>query len=155
MRLTILALFLCTSSMAICQSFPKPPAKSGTQAKSIVEPGRRFSDLSPNWLTSPTMPVQTNPGASSGWNSPQRDWKINPQQPLSLPGEQPFGKILIARNEHPDPQVPNPKVQPIPTQWPKAKVEPIPTKLPNFKLLPIAPQTGSPVLQAPTRGELK
>jgi hypothetical protein len=46
----------------------------------------------------------------------------------------------MAQNEHPDPQLPNPKVQPIPTQWPKAKTEPIPTQLPNFKLLPIAPK---------------
>lgn len=156
MRQTILALFLCTSSMAICQSFPQPPANSGTQAKSIIEPGSRFSHFSQNWLTSPTMPVQTDPGVSSAWNTPQRSWKINPQQPFSLPGEQPFGKILITRNEHPGPQLPNPKVQPIPTQWPNAKVEPIPTQWPNFELLPIATQPGSPVmLQAPTRGELK
>ena len=138
MRRTILALSLCASSLAICQSIPQPKAKSETQAKPIVEPGSRFSNLSPNWLTSPTMPVQNNPVASSAWNTPQRNWKINPQQPLSLPGGQQFGKFLMAQNEHPDPQLPNPKVQPIPTQWPKAKAEPIPTQLPNFKLLPIA-----------------
>jgi hypothetical protein len=153
MRRTILALFLCVSSMAICQSIPQPPANSG---KSIVEPGSRFRDFSPNWLTPPTIPAQTDPGASPAWNTPQRNWKINPQEPLSLPGEQPFGTILIARNEHAGPQLPNPKLQPIPTQWPNAKMEPIPTQWPKFKLLPIATQAGSPVmLQAPARGESK
>jgi hypothetical protein len=153
MRRTILALLLCASSMAICQSIPQPPANSG---KPIGEPGSRFRDFSPNWLTPPTMPAQTAPGGSPAWNSSQRNWKINPQQPLSLPGEQPFGKVLMARNEHLDSQLPNPKVQPIPTQWPNAKVEPIPTQWPNFKLLPIATQTGSPVmLQAPVRSESK
>jgi hypothetical protein len=153
MRRTILALLLCTSSMAICQSIPQPPANSG---KSMVEPGSRFRNLSQNWLTSPTTPVQTDPGVSSAWNTPQRNWKINPQQPWSLPGGQQFGKTLMARNERPDPQVPNPKVQPIPTQWPNAKMEPIPTQWPNSKLLPIATQAGSPVmLQAPTYGTSK
>jgi hypothetical protein len=143
--------------MAICQSIPQPQANSGTQAKPIVERGAsRFRNLSQNWITGPTMPVQTNPGASSAWNTPQRSWKINPQQPLSLPGGQPFGKSLMARNEHPDPQLRNPKLQPIPTQWPNAKMEPIPTQWPNSKLLPIATQAGSPVmLQAPTNGKSK
>lgn len=153
MRRTILALFFCTSSMAICQSIPQPPANSG---KSIVEPGNRFGGLSQNWLTGPTMRDQTGPGASPGWNTPQRNWKINPQQPLYLPGGQPFGKTLMARNEHPDPQLPSPKLQPIPTQWPNAKMEPIPTQWPNFKMLPIAAQAGSPVmLQTPTYGKSK
>jgi hypothetical protein len=102
------------------------------------------------------MPVQTDPGVSPGWNSSQRNWKINPQQPFSLPGEQPFGKTLMARNERSDPQLRNPKVQPIPTQWPNAKMEPIPTQWPDFKLLPIAAQAGSPVmLQVPTYGKSK
>jgi hypothetical protein len=153
MRRTILALLLCVSSMAICQSIPQPPANSG---KSIVEPGSRFRDFSPNWLTPPTKPAQTAPGGSPAWNSSQRNWKINPEQPWSLPGGQQFGMTLIARNEHPDLQLPTPKVQPIPTQWPNAKVEPIPTRWPDFKLLAIATQAGSPVmLQAPTRGESK
>ena len=153
MRRTILVLFLCTSSMAICQSIRQSSADS---AKAIVEPGSSFSNLSQNWFTRPTTPVQTDPGGSSAWNTPQRNWKINPQQPWSLPGGQQFGKILMARNEHPEPKLPAPKVQPIPTQWPNAKVEPIPTQWPNFKLLPIATQAGSPVmLQAPARGESK
>jgi hypothetical protein len=95
------------------------------------------------------MPVQTDSAQSGARNSPQRDWKINPQQPWSL---QQFGKTLVARNEQPTPQLPASKVQPIPTQWPNAKVEPIPTRWPDFKLLPIAGQGGPPVmLQAPAR----
>jgi hypothetical protein len=146
MRRIILALLLCASPTAISQSIPQPPANSG---KSTVEPGSRFHDFTPNQLTRPTMPVQTDPGTSPGWNSAQRNWKINPQQPWSLPGEQQFGKTLMAQNEHPDPQSLGPKVQPIPTQWPNAKMEPIPTRWPDFKLLPIATQAESPVMLRP------
>ena len=113
MRRTILVLFLCTSSMAICQSIRQSSADS---AKYIVEPGSRFSNLSQNWFTRPTTPVQTDPGGSSAWNTPQRNWKINPQQPWSLPGGQQFGKILMARNEHPEPAVAgfDPRAHPYP-----------------------------------------
>lgn len=79
--------------------------------------------------------------------------KENPKQPLSGIGG---GKMLVARNEQPNPQPPNAKVEPIPTQWPNAKVEPIPTQWPGFKLLPITIKSISPVMQkAPADGDSK
>jgi hypothetical protein len=87
------------------------------------------------------------------WNDPRREWKINPKQPLSGIG---WGEMLVARNEQPNPQPPNAKVEPIPTQWPNAKLEPIPTQWPDFKLLPITIKPISPVmLKAPADGDSK
>ncbi len=157
MRLAILALFLCAGPMAICQSTAPAPANSEKQKQPVAQPWMDFGKLPPHWLTKP-MPVQSDQDVSRGWNDPQRDWKINPLQPLPQSGEQ-FGKMLIAQKDGPDPQLPlsswpNAKVEPIPTQWPNAIVEAIPTQWPNFKLLPI--KSGSPVmLQAPAYGDLK
>src|ERR1700752_4242538 len=110
MRLTILALFLCVGSTAICQSKATAPVNREKQDQLATQPRSNFSPL--------TMPVQSDP---KGWNNAQRDWKINPQQPLSFIGGQPFG-TLVALNDQPHtpPQSgawPNAKVQPIPTQW--------------------------------------
>ena len=86
-------------------------------------------------------------------HNPRREWKINPKQPLSGIG---WRTMLVARNERPNPQPPNAKVEPIPTQWPNAKVEPIPTQWPDFKLAPITIESISPVmLKAPADGDSK
>ena len=99
------------------------------------------------------------PAASRDWNSPQREWKINPRQPLpGIVGRQ-FGKTLLAQNEPLNSQLPlrpfpNAKLEPIPTQWPNAVTEAIPTQWPNFKLLPI--KANPPViLAAPAYGGSK
>jgi hypothetical protein len=111
------------------------------------------------------MPVPSDPDISQLWNNPRREWKINPKQPLSGIG---WGEMLVARNGQPNPQPPNAKVEPIPTQWPNAKVEPIPTQWPNakvepiptqwpdFKLLPITIKSISPMmLKTPAGGDSK
>jgi hypothetical protein len=99
------------------------------------------------------MPVPSDPNISQVWNNPRREWKINPEQPLSGIG---WGTMLVARNQQPNPQPSNAKVEPIPTQWPNAKVEPIPTQWPDFKLLPITIKSISPVMvKAPADGDSK
>jgi hypothetical protein len=141
MRLAILALFMCAGPMAICQSTPPPPANSEKpQGQPVIQPWADFSKLPPNWLSTPTTPIQSDPGVSPGWNNRQRDWRINPQQPLSGSG----WRALIVQNDHPNPQLPNANVEPIPTQWPNAIVEAIPTQWPHSKLLPIAPSPTRP-----------
>jgi hypothetical protein len=98
------------------------------------------------------MPVPV-PNVAGVWNNPRREWKINPKQPLSGIG---WRTMLVARNERPNPQPSNAKVEPIPTQWPNAKVEPIPTQWPDFKLLPITTKSIAPVmLKAPADGDPK
>jgi hypothetical protein len=74
------------------------------------------------------------------------------QQPLSGIG----GKTLMAQNDHPNSQLPNAKVESIPTRWPNAVVEAIPTQWPDSKLLPIATKSNAPVmLQAPASGDFR
>jgi hypothetical protein len=153
MRLAILALFICAGPTAICQSTPPAPVNSEKpQGLPITQPWADFNKLPPTWLSTPNTPIQPDSGVSPAWNKRQRDWKINPQQPLSGIG----GKTLMAQNDHPNPQLPNAKVEPIPTRWPNAIVEPIPTQWPDSKLLPIATKSDAPVmLQAPASGDFR
>lgn len=147
MRLAILTLFMCAGSVAICQSTPPARVNPQIQGQPGISPQTGVTKLPPNWSVTPTMPVPRV------WNDPRREWKINPKQPLSGIG---WGEMLVARNEQPNPQPPNAKVEPIPTQWPNAKLEPIPTQWPDFKLLPITIKPISPVmLKAPADGDSK
>jgi hypothetical protein len=160
MRLTILTLCFCVGSAAICQSAAPTPATPEKQKQPVTQPWMNFNKLPPNWLPTPAAPVPPDPNVSLGRNNAQRDWKMNPQQPLSI-GGQAFGKVLMAQTKSPVAQLPsgswpNAKVEPIPTQWPNAMVEPIPTRWLNDKLLPITAGSGSPVmLHAPTYGDSK
>jgi hypothetical protein len=141
MRLAILALFICAGPMAICQSTPPVPANSEKpQGPPVTQPRADFNQPPPNWLSTPNAPIQSDSGVSPDWNKRQRDWKINPQQPLSGIG----WKTLMTQNDHPNPQLPNLKVEPIPTRWPNAIVEAIPTQWPDSKLLPIQPSPTRP-----------
>jgi hypothetical protein len=153
MQLAILALFMCAGSVAICQSTPPDQVNPQIQGQPAVSPRTGVTKLPPNWNVTPTMPVPSDPNISQVWNNPRREWKINPKQPLSGIG---WGTMLVARNEQPNRQPPNAKVEPIPTQWPNAKVEAIPTQWPDFKLLPITIESISPVmLKAPADGDSK
>ena len=160
MRLTILTLCFCVGSAAIGQSTAATPTSPDKQKQPVTQPWMNFSNLAPNWVPTPPAPVPLDPNVLSGGNKAPRNWKINPQQPLSIGGGQAFGMVLVARTESPDAQLPfsswSAKVEPIPTQWPNAKVEPIPTRWLNDKLLPITSTSGSPVmLHAPTYGVSK
>jgi hypothetical protein len=153
MRLAILALFMCAGSVAICQSTPPVRVSPQIQGQPAISPRTGVTKLPPNWSVTSRMPVPSDPNISQVWNNPRREWKINPKQPLSGIG---WGTMLVARNEQPNPQPPNAKVEPIPTQWPNAKVEPIPTQWPDFKLAPITIESISPVmLKAPADGDSK
>jgi hypothetical protein len=160
MRLTILTLCFCVGSAAIGQSTAATPTAPEKQKQPVTQPWMNFSNLAPNWLPTPAAPVPLDPNVSSRGNKAPRDWKINPQQPLSI-GGQAFGKVLMAQTVSPDAQLPfsswlSAKVEPIPTQWPNAIVEPIPTRWLNDKLLPITSRSGSPVmLHAPAYGDSK
>jgi hypothetical protein len=160
MRLTILTLCFCVASAAICQSTATTPTTPERQKQPATQPWMNFSKLPPNWLPTPAAPVPPHPNVSLDRKNAQRDWKINPQQPLSI-GGQAFGKVLMAQTVSPDAQLPfsswlSAKVEPIPTQWPNAIVEPIPTRWLNDKLLPITSRSGSPVmLHAPAYGDSK
>ena len=153
MRLAILALFMCAGSVAICQSTPAAQVNPRIQDQPAISPRTGVTKLPPNWSVTPAMPVPSDPNISQVWNNPQREWKINPKQPLSSIGG---GTLLVARYEQPHPQSPTARVEPIPTQWPNAKVEPIPTQWPDFNLLPITIESISPVmLKAPAGGDSK
>jgi hypothetical protein len=160
MRLIILTLCFCVGSAAICQSTAPTPTTPEKQKQPVTQPWMNFSKLPPTWFPTPAAPVPPDPNVSSGRNNARRDWKMNPQQPLSI-GGQAFGKVLMAQTESPDAQLPfsswpNAKVEPIPTQWPNAIVEPIPTRWLNDKLLPITAWPGLPaMLQAPAYGVSK
>ena len=160
MRLIILTLCFCVGSAAICQSTAPTPTTPEKQKQPVTQPWMNFSKLPPTWFPTLAAPVPPDPNVSSGRNNAQRDWKMNPQQPLSI-GGQAFGKVLMAQTESPDAQLPfsswpNAKVEPIPTQWPNAIVEPIPTRWLNDKVLPITAWPGSPaMLQAPAYGVSK
>jgi hypothetical protein len=164
MRLTILALCFCLGPVAVCQSTAPITATPKKQNHPATQPWTDFTKLKPDWLKTSAVPVQPDPNVSRGWNNPQRDWKLNLQEPLSTlsnGGQAPWKGVLVAQAEHPDPQLPfgswpNAKVEPIPTQWPKAVIEQIPTQWLNDKLLPIATRSGSPVMwHAPTYGDSK
>jgi hypothetical protein len=153
MRLAILALLMCAGSVAICQSSPPVRVSPQIQGQPGISPQTGVTKLPPNWSVTPTMPVPSDPNISQLWNNPRREWKINPKQPLSGIG---WGEMLVARNGQPNPQPPNAKVEPIPTQWPNAKVEPIPTQWPDFKLLPITIKSISPMMpKTPAGGDSK
>jgi hypothetical protein len=160
MRLTILTLCFCVGSAAICQSTTPTPTTPEEQKQPVTQSWMNFSKLPPNWRPTPAAPVPPDPNVSSGRNKAQRDWKMNPQQPLSI-GGQAFGKVLMAQTESLDAQLPfsswpNAKVEPIPVQWPNAIVELIPTRWLNDKLLPITARSGSPVMMhSPTYGDSK
>lgn len=160
MRLTVLTLCFCVASAAICQSTATTPTTPERQKQPATQPWMNFSKLPPNWLPTPAAPVPPDPNVSLDRKNAQHDWKINPQQPLSM-GGQAFGKVLMAQTEFPVAQLPfsswpNAKVEPIPTQWPNVMVEPIPTRWLNDKLLPITARSGWPVvLHAPAHGDSK
>jgi hypothetical protein len=151
MRLAILTLFMCAGSVAICQSTPPARVNPQVQGQPAISPRTGATKLPPKWSVTP-MPVPV-PNVAGVRNNPRREWKINPKQPLSGIG---WRTMLVARNERPNPQPSNAKVEPIPTQWPNAKVEPIPTQWPDFKLLPITTKSIAPVmLKAPADGDPK
>ena len=151
MRLAILTLFMCAGSVAICQSTPPARVNPQVQGQPAISPGTGATKMPPKWSVKP-MPVP-DPNVAGVWNNARREWKINPKQPLSGIG---WRTMLVARNERPNPQPPNAKVEPIPTQWPNAKVEPIPTQWPDFKLLPITTKSIAPVmLKAPADDDPK
>jgi hypothetical protein len=161
MRLTILALCFCLGPIAICQSTAPTTATPEKQQHPATQTWTDFHKLKSDWLTTPAVPIPPDVDVLQGWNKAPRDWKINPQQPLSIDGQVPWKGVLMAQVEHPDPQLPfgswpNAKVEPIPTQWPNTIIEQIPTQWLNDKLLPIATRSGSPVMRhAPTNGDSK
>ena len=160
MRLTILTLCFCVGSAAIGQSTAATPTTPEKQKQPVTQPWMNFSKLPPNWLPTPAAPVPPDPNVSQGRNNARRDWKMNPQQPLSIAG-QAFGKVLMAQTVSPIAKLPfsslpNARFEPIPTQWPNAIAEPIPTRWLYDKLLPITAGSGRPVmLHAPTYGDSK
>jgi hypothetical protein len=139
MRLTILALFLLTGPMALCQS---PTNSKPPQLQLSTQPWTDFSKLPPSLLATPATPY------------PKFSWHGG--QPI---GVEPSIKGFLVQND----RVPAPvdlwpfaKIEPIPTQWPDVTVEAIPSQWSNLNFLPITPDSHLPAMrQAPPYNGLK
>jgi len=164
MRLTFLALFLCTCLSAMCQPMapvPKTSERAGQNPQGSqpwTECNSSMPDLSISNLTPRTQEHRFSAPTTWLWNDAQMDSNNLFQSPNSNSEARIGSKnafpfcfckspeqscSLVAQNGEPNPyqmlfrQWPNAKVEPIPTQWPNAKFERIPTEWPDFKMMPI------------------
>lgn len=143
MRISILALFLCSSTIAFCQS-----TASGFQTPDKLwplpaQPSAAVGQLSPAWQPSGAGTEKAGTTFFE-WDQTQIDPKTSFK--LILPRTtEPFANAFVAKNDSAIPKLfkpwPNINAEPIPTQWPNARAEKIPTQWPNLKFLRIKPQT--------------
>jgi hypothetical protein len=147
MRLTFLALFLCSGVTALCQSTAPAPAKP---EKSVENPSNNQT-LSDNMKLSRELSIPSfapvtekhrfNLPTTWSWDNAQSSpKKISPS---------PFLNSEIVTLHIDGAQWPNLKREPIPTQWSNLTVQQIPTDWPNLKMVLIASQLNPPaVVQA-------
>jgi hypothetical protein len=151
MRLSILSLLLCASTMGFCQS-PASGAASPNELPQVPSPASLspgFSELPPRWQLGIPGAAQTEPQPNDPFF---RKWDQMRMQPTThfvwrapnTPGL--FSIPLLALNQPSSPNLltPHGKGEPIPTQWPNAKVERIPTQWRDLKFEPIKTPAGAP-----------
>jgi hypothetical protein len=133
MQRTILALFLCTGTMAFCQ--PAAPAavspeELGRIQTAFTQPVWEINKLPASWQFTHSAPPTILTWHSADVAHAPNDAQIDPNMIVHPPpqhlGVQPPG-TLVARNLYP-------KLQILPIQWPCLKIHPIPTVWPNLNL---------------------
>src|SRR5579862_9128881 len=144
MRISLVALFLCVSTTAICQVNPSGSASSGkpSNGEPPALPSTGFDSLPTSWQTGIAGAGQTSTQPGKNFF---RQWKAAPIDPkmgfqLQLPdSKRTFAPPLLALNNPSLPKQFNPwpygRAEPIPTQFPNAKIEQIPTQWPKLKML--------------------
>jgi hypothetical protein len=152
MRLSILSLLFCASTVGLCQS-PASGAASSNELPQVLSPAPPSSGLSGlprSWQLGIPGAAQTVPQPNSrlSWL-----WDRTQMQPTThfvwrapnTPGLSSIPLLALNQPSAPNLLTPHGKGEPIPTQWPNAKVERIPTQWRDLKFQPIKSQAGAPV----------
>jgi len=138
MRLSMLALFLCAGTTALCQSSAQAPWSTDKPGQKMQQGWNLTSDVP---LKSFTLPKGLDNEATPRLpQNAQIDPKmvLHPKSSLSLQGP----GTLVAQNQYPNLQLlpiqsPTSPVKTIPTQWPNVKLQSIPTQWPGLQISPI------------------
>ena len=152
MRLSILSLLLCASTMGFCQSAASGAASSSElpQMLSPAPPSNGHSELPPGWQLGIPGAAQTQPQPNAPfirkWDQTQTESKKQSLlQALSNLRHSLVPMLALNQPSAPNLMMPHGKGEPIPTQWPNAKVERIPTQWLDLKLQPIKTPADAPV----------
>jgi hypothetical protein len=152
MRLSMLALFLCAGTTALCQSGAQAPWSTDEPGQKL-QPGSDFTKPPQRWnltsdvpLKSFTLPKGLDNEATARLPQDGRipdaqiDPKmiLHPKSSLSLQGP----GTLVAQNQYPNLQLlpiqsPASPVKTIPVEWPKLKLQSIPTQWPGLQSSPV------------------
>jgi hypothetical protein len=149
MRSSVLALFLCATAPAFCQSgTPTQPSpyKIKPTLPPFTQPWKDFGKLPPVWHMNGNTPLNLFSLQSRLPPCPLNDARIDPkiilQPPQSRLGVQPPG-INVAQNKFPGLKflpidATSVNLQPIPGVWPNAELKAIPTLWPKGEILSIS-----------------